>query len=96
MWKIAITAKETGSRPSSLLCISDALAAYQLDCAVTTFRLLIENALMETIEVGVGSSKRSIPQYTLKEILGGRKLSRGEPGGNLGLLKGGEFYDEVG
>jgi len=96
MWKLAQTASETNSRPSELLCIEDKLAAYQLDCAVTTFRVSIENALLERIEVGMGKDKKSIPKYTLKEILEGRKIDNAGGEGDLSLLMGGPNYDEVG
>lgn len=63
------TSKETGTRPSVLLCISDPLVAYQVDACVTTFGITIENALLERNETGVGQHRRSEPKYTLTQLL---------------------------
>lgn len=98
MWTVAQTAKETNSRPSSLLCIEDELAAYQLDCAVVTFRIIVENALQERVEIGSGSSSKSIPRYTLDQILQEDFVLPRDNDGDLSLLTGaaGGYYDEVG
>lgn len=81
------------------MCIRDRLAAYQFDAAVTTFGVIVENALHETVEIGNDRTKRSIPKYTIKQILDDKfKLPRGdEEAGNVDTLKGadGVFFDEV-
>lgn len=98
MWTLAQTAKETNSRPSDLLCIEDRLAAYQFDCAVVAFRIIVENALLERIETGSGSSAKSVPRYTLEQILQeGFQLQRYDES-DLALMTASEngYYDEVG
>jgi hypothetical protein len=57
------------NRPSQLLEVEDSLAAYLLDGAVVTLGAVIENALQDMVETGSGSSKRSKPRWTLKEML---------------------------
>lgn len=99
MWKLAQTAKETCSRPSSLLCIRDRLAAYQFDNAVIRFRIIMENALQETVEVGVGTSRRVVARYTLQELLDPDfKFAREQEAVSPAMFKrvDGAFYDEVG
>lgn len=49
--------------------IQDSLAAWMLDTAVTFFGVIIENALQERVEVGVGKSAKSQPRYTLTRLL---------------------------
>lgn len=100
MWKLAQTAEETNSRPSRLLCIDDELAAYQFDCAVTTFRIIVKNALLETNEIGSDKHKKRVPKYKLRDLLDDKfKLPLEDEGqGDLGMIKGnmdGGFYDEV-
>lgn len=45
------------------------LTPYLLDKACVTFGTVIENAMQETVEVGTGSSKRTVPRYKLPELL---------------------------
>lgn len=81
--------------------IRDALTAYQLDAAVSTFGVIVENALMETVETGSGPHKTRRPRYTLQQILEDTfKLSRKQDEewqGTLAVIKSasGGFYDEV-
>lgn len=69
MWKLYLTAKTTGSRPSDLLSIEDRWAAYQLDSAVTTLGLILENASQEMEEVGEGKNKRLLHKYEMAQLL---------------------------
>lgn len=98
MWTIAQTAKETNSRPSRLLCIEDELAAYQFDCAVVTFRIIVENALLERTEIGSGSSSKSVPRYTLEQLLQEGFILPRDGDSDLSTFTGadGGYYDEVG
>lgn len=69
MWDLYQLAKATSSRPSDIACIEDRWAAYQFDSAVTFVGVVIENALHETREVGVGQHKRQEPKYTIAQLL---------------------------
>lgn len=69
------------------------LAAYQFDRAVTTFGRILNNALQERIDIGSGSSRKSIAKYTIKELLTeGFQLWEDDA---LDGLAGLEGYDEV-
>lgn len=63
------TAKETFSRPSALLCISDPLAAYQFDAAVVMFGVIVENALQVEHNEGTQKEPRMVKTYTLPQLL---------------------------
>lgn len=69
MWQVWNRAKATYSRPSQLLEIEDSLAAYMLDGALVTFGTIMENALTETVEIGVGATKQTRLRYTLRQLL---------------------------
>ena len=69
MWSLYRTSKETHSRPSALMQIDDPLTAYLLDAAVTTFGVVVENALQETYEAGVGKNKTRHRRYSLTQLL---------------------------
>ncbi len=88
-----MTSKQTHSRPSQLLCLDDAYAAYQFDAAVTSFGLVIENALHETREVGAGKSKKTVAKYKLHDLLDDKFQFSPENG--LSLFKSVDGYEEV-
>jgi hypothetical protein len=75
-------------------------AAYCLDGATATFGITVENALAETVEVGIGETKKHVAKYTIGKLLGPNFVLP-RPGdssvGDMGLLKSaaGGFYDEV-
>jgi len=58
-----------GQRPSSLLQIDDAWAAYQFDSAVTFFGSAIEAAAQETEWSGAGKDKHLEPKYRMGQLL---------------------------
>jgi hypothetical protein len=90
---VYLTSKGTHSRPSQLLCLNDALVAYQFDCAVVTFGTIVENALQETVEVQVGDKTRTRPKYNLNMLLDdGFQFPQEEP---LDALKALDGYEEV-
>lgn len=81
-----------------MLNIQDPLTAYQVDAAVTTFRVIIKNALLETVEVGSGPARTRRPRYTLSELLDDKfKLPRKDEQASVSTLEGveGAHYDEV-
>jgi hypothetical protein len=95
MWRVYTTAKATHSRPSDLLCVVDRWAAYQLDCAVSYFGMVIENALQEQVNVGPDDKPRWVAKYTLTQLLTpGFKLG-GDHEAPLPLKADGMIYDEV-
>ena len=69
MWTLWQTVQQTHSRPSELLCVEDPLVAYLFDAAVVTFGNIIENAVQERIEVGMGDKKEWKQKYTLHQLL---------------------------
>jgi len=69
VWSLYRTATATGQRPSSLLQIDDAWAAYQFDSAVTFFGSAIEAAAQETIWMGAGDDKHLEPKYRMGQLL---------------------------
>lgn len=73
------------------LCQLNPLTAYLFDKAVTTFGLLIKNALQEYVE---GANKRSRPRYKLNELLEDDfKFPRED---NVATFRTIEGYKEVG
>lgn len=62
-----MTSKTLGQRPSSLIAEKDEFIAYQIDRAVLTFGVTIDNALLETIEIG--DEGKTIPKYELSQLL---------------------------
>ena len=69
MWKLYQTAKTTRSRPSELLCVEDALAAYQFDAAVTTFGVIVENAAQERVRTGPKDAPEWSPKFEMEDLL---------------------------
>lgn len=69
MWSLYQTAKATSERPSNLVEIIDAWAAYQFDSAVTFLGRAIENYSQELIEVGPPKEKRLVPKYSMEQLL---------------------------
>lgn len=57
---------QMGTTPSQIVKEKDEFIAYQIDRAVITFGIIIDNALNETIEVEDG---RSVEKYTLNQLL---------------------------
>lgn len=74
------------------------MAAWMLDNCVTFFGTVVENALHERDEVGTGNARRSMPRYTLKQLLDETfRLPRHDEEDSMEGFKGmdGAFYDEV-
>lgn len=69
MWSAYQDLKMSHKRPSEVLQETDTIAAYCVDKAVLTFGIVVENALAETVEVGVGKDKRREAKYTLEQLL---------------------------
>jgi hypothetical protein len=69
MWKLWRTAQQSHSRPSSLVCIQNKLAAYLFDNAVVFFGTAVENALQERVNLGSPSHPNWESKYTLSELL---------------------------
>lgn len=65
MWNLWQKAKTYSKLPSEVLRVSDQLAAWMLDNAVTWFGITIENLLDERAEVG----GKSTPKYSLARLL---------------------------
>ena len=63
------TATATGQRPSSLVQIEDAWAAYQFDNAVVFLGNAIEGAAQETEWIGSEKDKHLEPKYTMAQLL---------------------------
>lgn len=80
MWSAYQSLKAYQRRPSADLEETDSIAAYCVDNAVLTFGIVIENALAETVEVGMGNNKRNEAKYTLAQLLDNNfKLPRPAP-----------------
>lgn len=77
-----------------MLCQLNPLTAYQFDAAVTTFGTIIKNALQETVETGIGSSKRRVAKYKIGDLLDDSFQFHEE--NTLSIFQGVEGYDEVG
>lgn len=75
------------------MCLDDAYVAYQFDAAVSTFGIVIENALQETVEVGEGANKRTRAKYQLSELLDDGFQFKQESG--LDVFRGMDGYQEV-
>ena len=69
MWQLWLTAKETHSRPSELVCEENPLVAYLLDSAVVTFGRTVENHLEEMINNGSDVNPKWESKYKLYDIL---------------------------
>jgi len=63
------TATATGQRPSSLVQIEDAWAAYQFDNAVVFLGSAIEGAAQETVWIGSEKDKHLEPKYNMSQLL---------------------------
>lgn len=73
----------------------DRWAAYQLDCAICYFGMVIENALNEQVNVGPDDKPKWVAKYTLTQLLTpGFKLG-GDDEAPLPLKADGMIYDEV-
>ncbi len=67
--------------------------AYQFDAAVTAFGTILDNALMETVETGIGNDKRLVQKYRIDDLLDDKfQFVAVDP---LAALKGLDEYDEV-
>ncbi len=69
MWRLYLTARATGQRPSELVDIPDRWAALQLDNAVIMVGTAIENAAQEQEQVGPDDKPRWQPRYTMAQLL---------------------------
>lgn len=69
LWDLYQTAKMASQRPSSLLDIDDAWAAYQLDSTVAMFGTVIENAANERENAGSRNEPDWQPKYTMDQLL---------------------------
>lgn len=69
MWRLYQTAKQSHSRPSTLLNVSDPLTAYQFDSAVALFGIIVENASQEMVKTGTKADPQWTPKYHLDQIL---------------------------
>ena len=69
MWQLYLTATKTATRPSELIGVADAWAAYQFDNAVVMVGLAIENASQEMQKMGSDDKPEWRPKYTMKQLL---------------------------
>lgn len=69
MWSLYVTATATGQRPSSLMQIRDAWAAYQFDAAVVMVGRVIENAAQEQHNVGGPRNPKWVNRYSMDQLL---------------------------
>lgn len=69
MWSLYVTATATGQRPSSLVQIRDAWAAYQLDAAVVMVGRVIERAAQEQHNVGGARTPKWVNKYSMEQLL---------------------------
>lgn len=76
------------------LCQLNPLVAYDFDRAVTTFGRILSNALQETVETGIGSSRKRVAKYRLSQLLADDFQFGAENA--VDELAGLEGYDEVG
>lgn len=67
--------------------------AYLFDATVTTFGIVIKNALQETRETGSGNNKKWVSKYNLAELLDDRFQFQPENG--LSVFQGMDGYSEV-
>lgn len=75
------------------LCSLNSTTAHQLDSAVVTFGTIVENALQETVKVGAGDSRRSVPRWKLPELLADTFQFPRED--TTGFFRGLDGYQEV-
>lgn len=69
MWRLYLTAKTFGQRPSDLVGVDDRWAALQLDNAVSLVGTVIENASQEQQNVGSKEKPEWQPKYTIHQLL---------------------------
>lgn len=69
MWMLWQQAKSYSQLPSTILRVTDPLAAWMLNTAVTWFGITIENALAERVKVQSGKEVTYHPKYTLARLL---------------------------
>lgn len=80
MWNLWLKCKTYHKLPSELMKTADSLAAWMLDTAVTTFGIIIENALQERVKVTMGKDVQFKPRYTLARLLNpSYRLPKPEP-----------------
>lgn len=99
MWALYLKATKFSKAPSACFPgLTDEWAAYCFDNAVLYLGMTVENALHERDEVGTGNARRSMPRYTLKQLLDETfRLPRHDEEDSLEGFRGmdGAFYDEV-
>jgi hypothetical protein len=72
MWELATTCSKWNQSPSQRLKTAEQYGewwAYQLDSAVSYLAAVIDSALHERDEINMGSGKKSIPRYSLSQLL---------------------------
>ena len=70
MWALYYKATKYNKLPSEYFAdLVDEWTRYCFDNAVTYFGSVIEGALTETVEQGMGNNKRSVAKYTLRQLL---------------------------
>jgi hypothetical protein len=69
MWRLWRKATSYHKLPSEIFGEENALAAWMLDNAVTTFGTLVENMLQEREEVSVGDRKEYRQRYSIAQLL---------------------------
>jgi hypothetical protein len=70
MWTLYTLATKTGQRPSSLLGYwLDPWTAYQLDRAVVTVGIALDNASQELHNVGDEKKPKWAPRYRMEQLL---------------------------
>lgn len=96
MWTLYQKASKYSKPPSDYFPdLVDEWAIYQFDNAVTYFGMVIENALLERSDVGVGASQRSVQRHTLQDLLDPEYQLPREGAEVIDMLKGMDGYDEV-
>lgn len=76
MWLLHETAQQYGQRPSALLGIQSGWVAYEFDQAVGWFGRYVERHREETKETGPKNKRRTVPRWTMQQILRGDPLSK--------------------
>lgn len=95
MWQKATTFHKLPSEVIDPLWELDAVARMMFDNAVTYFGVTIDNALAERVEEGIGPDAKSVPRYTLPQLMqpdmklptaeSPKKASPENPGANAAL-----------
>jgi hypothetical protein len=76
VWLLHQDAKTNGQRPSALMGIESAWVAYEFDAAVGWFGRYVESRMEETQTKGGGKQRRTVPKWTMEQILRGDPLRK--------------------